>query len=120
MIITVPSSDFARRSGLWEVEDDEQERTLRPIIDVTLISPVLVGNPRSWKFKPEGLPEFSAVMRDQQFLDALEQNDVRERLRTGIRMTVRLEVKEVKVRGEWQVKKRGGRSVTEVITPKVT
>jgi hypothetical protein len=65
-----------------------------------------------------GLPEFSAVMRDKRFLAALKDNHVRENLRTGIRMTLRLAIKEHKVGDVWLVK-RGGRSVVEVISPEV-
>lgn len=118
LVITVPSTEFAERSGLWAIMEDEQERTLHPVLDVTLIAPVLLSRPRSWSFQPEGLPEFNAVMRDKRFLKALEESHVRERLRTGIPMTIRLEVKEQKDGGDW-VMKRGGRSVIEVISPKI-
>jgi hypothetical protein len=57
-------------------------------------------------------------MNDKRFLAALLQDHVRERLRVGIPMTLRLAVKEVKVDGVWQ-QKSGGRSVVEVISPKV-
>ena len=57
-------------------------------------------------------------MRDKRFLKALEESHVREQLRTGIPMTIRLEVKEQKDGGDWVVK-RGGRSVIEVISPKI-
>lgn len=115
--IIIPSSEFAERGGLWRVEEDEQERTLRPILDVTLIAPVLLSRPRSWTFQPEGLPEFKAKMKDKRFLAALEHDHVRENLRTGIPMTIRLEVRQKKIDGDWVVK-QGGRSVTEVIAPK--
>jgi hypothetical protein len=118
-MVLVPSEQFAERGGLWAiVDDEEQERTTYPIVDVVLVSPVLIPTPRAWTFQPAGLPEFTATMRDKHFLAALEQDHVRERLRTGIPMTIRLEVKEKKVDGAWVVK-RGGRSVIEVISPKI-
>ncbi len=116
--ILVPSTEFAERGGLWDAEEDDQERTLRPVLDVTLISPTLLRRPRAWTFQPEGLPEFSAIMRDKRFLAALEEDHVRERLRTGIKMTIRLEVKEKRADGDWVVKPQG-RSVIEVISPKI-
>ena len=116
--ILVPSTEFAERGGLWALEEDKQERTLYPILDVTLISPTLLKRPRRWAFQPEGLPEFTATMKDKRFLAALEESHVREKLRTGIQMTIRLEVKETKVDGDWVVK-HGGRSVIEVILPKI-
>jgi hypothetical protein len=118
-VVTVPSKEFAERGGLWAIVEEEQERTVRSILDVVLISPVLISEPRTWKFQPvDGLPEFSAVMRDPRFLKALEESHVQERLRTGIQMTIRLEVREYKVGRSWKVKRKG-RSVTEVISPKV-
>lgn len=118
-IISVPRNQFAERSGVWQIlADDEQERTIYPVVDVVLISPVLVPIPRAWRFQPEGLPEFTAIMKDRNFLSALEHNHVRERLRIGIKMTLRLEVKEKKLDGGW-IMKHKGRSVIEVISPKV-
>lgn len=115
----VPSNQFAERSGLWALTEDEpDERTTYPIVEAALVSPVLVPTPRSWSFQPDGLPEFKAIMRDQRFLRALDTDHVKERLRTGIRMTLRLEVKEKKIDGAWSVKRKG-RSVVEVISPKV-
>lgn len=113
----VPSKDFAIRSGLFEIVEEDYSRTINPVVDVILISPVLVSRPRSWAFKPEGLPEFKATMKDRQFLAALEKDDVRERLRTGIKMTLRLAVKQVKSGDEWMDAPRG-RAVIEVISPK--
>ena len=119
LIVLVPSEHFAERGGLWAIlSDDEQERTTYPVVDAVLVSAVLVPTPRAWTFQPPGLPKFSATMRDKQFLSALEHDSVRERLRVGIPMTLRLKVKEKKVDGAWVVK-RGGRSVIEVISPKV-
>ncbi|MGB7127168.1 MAG: hypothetical protein WBD42_10120, partial [Methylovirgula sp.] len=118
-IILVPRNQFAERSGLWQIlpPDDPQERTTHPILDVTLVAPALVSTPRAWTFKPAGLPEFTATMKDRNFLAALEHSHVREQLRVGIQMTIRLEVKEKMVDGTWTVK-HGGRSVIEVISPK--
>ena len=119
-VILVPRNQFPEQGGVWQLlsSDDDQERTTYPIVDVTLVSPALVPTPRSWTFQPAGLPEFTATMRDRHFLAALEHNHVRERLRVGIPMKIRLEVKEQKVDGVWKLK-RGGRSVIEVISPKV-
>ncbi|MBW7950166.1 MAG: hypothetical protein H3C55_12555 [Pseudorhodoplanes sp.] len=119
-LVLIPSNQFAERGGLWALATEEpDERTVYPIIDVTLIAPVLLPVPRSWVFQPiDGLPEFRATMRDKRFLAALEHAHVRESLRTGIPMTLRLQIKEKYVSGVWMVKRRG-RSVAEVISPKV-
>jgi hypothetical protein len=117
--ITVPHSQFAERGGLWALQTDmEQERVLYPVLDVTLVKPALATGHRSWVFAQEGLPEFSAIMKDQRFLDALKDSNIHEQLRMGIPMTIRLEVKERTVAGVWKVKPRG-RSVIEVLSPKI-
>jgi len=121
-IIMIPSNQFAENSGLWAiVESDAEpvERTKHPIVDVTLVSATLLPVPKPWRFQPDGLPEFNATMRDEHFLAALEADHVKERLRVGIRMTLRLEVKEIRVGSAWIAKPRGRRSVVEVISPKV-
>src|SRR6185437_13303001 len=118
-LVVIPKTQFAEMGGLWALaEDAPSERKIHPVIDVTLISPILRPIPRSWTFQPEGLPEFRATMRDKRFLAALDHAHVRESLRTGIKMTLRLEVKEKNVGGVWMVKRRG-RSVVEVISPKI-
>jgi hypothetical protein len=118
-MVEVPRDQFAERTGVWQIlSDDEGSRTTYPVVDVILVSPVLIPTPRSWRFQTEGLPEFNATMKDRKFLAALEHDHVKERLRVGIKMTVRLEIKEKKVDGAWVVQRKG-RSVIEVISPKV-
>lgn len=115
--VMIPSDQFPERGGLWSIqEQDPDKRTIYPVVDVTLIAATLVKKPRAWRFQPDGLPEFSAKMKDKRFLDALEDDHVRERLRIGIRMTIRLRVEEKKVGGVWQA---GRRQVVEVISPRV-
>lgn len=117
-MFVVPSAVFSEAGGLWAPEDEGVlEQISQPVIEVTLVKPALVHTPRSWTFKPDGLPEFDAVMRDAKVLRAIEE----KRFPVdgeGIRMTVRLEVKEVFVDGQWKLV-RGGRSVTRVISPKI-
>lgn len=120
-IILIPSTQFAEKIGLWAIvaqEDEAEERTIYPVIDVTLVSPTLLPIPRAWRFQPEGLDEFSATMRDSLFLAALASDHVKERLRTGIRMRIRLKVIEKRIGDVWVPKPRG-RSVVEVIEPKI-
>jgi hypothetical protein len=49
----------------------------------------------------------------------LEHAGVKESLRTGIRMTLRLQVKEEKKGEVWLVKRRG-RSVVQDVSPKIS
>lgn len=118
-LIVVTNDRFAEAGGLWATgEIDVPEQVTRPVLDVILVKPALVHTPRSWTFKPEGFPEFEAVMRDPQVLKAIQENGLPERLREGIPMTIRLEVREVLVDGQWKLV-RGGRSVIRVISPKL-
>ncbi|MET3924569.1 hypothetical protein [Devosia sp. 2618] len=115
----IPKSDFAELGGVWAIlEEEEEERTVWPVLDVTLISPTLAKRAGAWRFQAPGLPEFSATMKDPRFLEALEQDHVRERLRFGIQMKIKLRVDEKKVGGIWTPKK-GGRSVIEVLSPSI-
>lgn len=117
-IAMIPSTLFAEAGGLWEPEEQEiRERVTRPEIEVVLVKPALVQTPRAWTFKPEGLPEFEAVMRDPEVLAAMK-TGLPQSMREGITMRVRLEVREVLIDGQWRLV-RGGRSVTKVITPKL-
>lgn len=116
--VLVPDTEFAERGGLWAPQEEPKDRTLHPVLDVILVRPTLSQRPRAWTFQIEGLPEFSATMKDRHFLSALATAHVRESLRTGIPMKIRMEIKEQYVDGEWRVK-RGGRSVIEVLSPKI-
>lgn len=116
--VTIPSDQFAERSGLWVAEVEPEERTTTTELDVTLVSPVLVNAPRAWVFQMAGLPPFKAIVTDRRFLSALEENHVREQLRTGITMRIRLEFTERREDDGWVMKPKG-RVVTEVLLPKV-
>lgn len=115
--VIVPSSQFAERSGLWQIysEEEPQKRTSHQVVKVQLIAPALINKPRSWRFQAPGMPEFSAIMKDQSFLTALENDDLREHLRIGIPMTLRLQIDEKNEGGIWVPQRR---IVTEVISPK--
>lgn len=117
-LVVVDGSRFAEAGGLWsEEEEDVQERVTQLLLDVVLVKPALVHTPRSWTFKPDGLPEFDAVMRDPVVLQAIEQKGLPDRVKEGFPMTLRLEVREVQIDGQWK-QVRGGRSVVRVLSPK--
>ncbi|MEQ8733943.1 MAG: hypothetical protein RIC29_03400 [Rhodospirillaceae bacterium] len=117
-LILVPSDQFPERGGLFALQEDEDERVIYSTLEVTLVSPVLLNTPRAWTFRMEGLPEFTAIMGDANFLAALDDAHVHESLRNGITMKIKLEIKEQKVRGEWKVKSKG-RKVLKVISPEI-
>lgn len=118
-LVMIGSDHFPEAGGLWrEQEADQNERVVSQVLDVVLVKPALVHTPRSWTFKPDGLPEFDAVMRDGLVLQAIRDGGFPEALREGIPMTIRIEVHEILVDGSWRAM-RGGRSVMRVISPKV-
>jgi hypothetical protein len=116
---TVPANQFAEADGLFELQEDRRDRTIHQELDVILVSPDLENAHKTWIFKQEGIPgTIRAVMKDDEFLAALERSAVRERFRTEIPMKIRLAIKERREGGRWRVV-RGGRSVVEVISPEV-
>lgn len=117
---TVPANQFAEAEGLFEPQEPPaDERTITPELDVILVAPNLHNAARAWTFRQDGIPgTFTATMKDKEFLRALERSTVRERFRADIPMRVRLEIKQELVNGEWKVKRRG-RTIVEVILPRV-
>lgn len=117
-VVVINNDQFPQESGVFAIEEDAKERITRPVLEVVLVKPALVHTPRAWTFKPDGLPEFEAVMRDGIVLQAIKDRGFPAAMKEGVRMTVRLEVKEVQVDGSWKLV-RGGRSVMRVISPKL-
>jgi hypothetical protein len=116
----VPANQFAEADGLFTLQEEQpSERTLTPTLDVILVSPQLENAPRTWTFRQEGIQgTIKAIMKDKQFLAALDRSAVREQFRANIPMRIRLEVTERLINGEWKVVRKG-RTVAEVIEPKV-
>lgn len=100
---SVPSSQFAERSGLWEQEEVPQERTSERISDVILETPNLSDSDRVWRFVDieTGIP-FSAKMRDENFVNSLQEGSIHETLRIGIKMRIHIKFKEKFIDGEWK------------------
>lgn len=118
--VVVPSNQFPERGGLFlPQEPPEAERTVYPTLEVELISPHLSDGVRAWTFRQEGMPPFTATMRDARFLAALERSEIRETLRAHIPMVIKLKVVEVLRNGQWVVKAKG-RSVVEVLSPSIS
>lgn len=119
-IISIPSSQFAEAGGLWaDAMENGDPKVSRPVMNVVLVRPALSHSPRAWTFKPEGLPEFEATMRDPEILKAMASDQgLPLAFREDVPMTIELEVTEQLIDGEWKLV-RGGRSVTRVIDPQV-
>lgn len=116
----IPARRFAEADGLFEMHEPDVEddnRTIFQTLDVILVTPRLVNAELAWTFRQEGIPgQFNAMMKDAKFLAALEASGIHETLRANIPMTIKLEIKEIRVNGEWKVKRRG-RSVVAVLSP---
>ena len=115
--VRVASSEFAEAGGLFTPEEElPSERVNRTVMEVVLVKPALIAKPRTWTFRLEGFGEFDAVMRDPAILQAIGADGLM--FREGVRMTVRIETKEV-LKGDKWMPARGGRSILRVIAPKL-
>lgn len=119
VIYRVPRAQFASRSGLWMASDetvaDPKSETRIATWDVVLIKPVLVGEPRRWRFAKDGL-EFSALMKDQAMLDAIHDKTLAVQLAEGIKMKLELKYREDYVDGAW-LPVTGSHRITRVLDP---
>lgn len=100
VMYSIPKDEFAARSGLWTGSDESEAVELRTetrtaIWDVILIKPVLVPEPRRWGFSRDGI-EFSALMSDQNILEAIHNKTLPVQMAEGIKMRL-----EIKYREEW-------------------
>lgn len=113
--IIVPRSEFAERGGLWEIEQDQDQRIQRDTWDVVLLRPNLVSRPQPWQFSRDGL-KFSAQMADSQFLIAMKEGRVPLTLQEGVVMRVEVEYIE---RLDGQIWSTDGRSrrIVRVLSP---
>jgi hypothetical protein len=119
VVYRVPRGQFAARSGLWmsqdDVEVDPTSQTRTATWDVVLIKPVLVPEPRRWRFARDGI-EFSALMNHREFLDAIHDKTLPVQLAEGIRMKLELKYREVYENEGW-VPVAGSHRVVRVLDP---
>lgn len=115
----VPREQFASRSGLWMAQDDvisdPSSQTRTATWDVILIKPVLVPSQRRWRFARDGI-EFSALMKDQTFLEAIHDKTLPVKLAEGIKMKLEVKYREVYEGGSW-IPVVGSHRVTRVLDP---
>lgn len=102
-VLSVPSSQFGERSGLWEIEEVDNTRPSERISDVILETADLTDQDRKWRFRDiaTGKP-FTAKVRDQQFVKSLADGEVNENLRMGIKMQIHIKFTERFEDGEWK------------------
>jgi hypothetical protein len=114
---SIPRTEFAARSGLWlsdvETISDTNSQTITDTWIVTLIKPTLVPEPRRWRFAKDGL-EFSAMMKDQSFLDAIHDKTLPVTLAEGIQMKIQVKYRE-EYNDEGWIPVIGSHRVTKVL-----
>ncbi|MBM1569963.1 hypothetical protein [Sulfitobacter mediterraneus] len=103
LAFSVPSEQFAERTGLWDQEDEPDVRTSERVSDVILDRPNLSERDLAWTFTDvaTGLP-FTAKMRDDYFAKSILEGGVNENLRQGIEMQIHISFKEKFSDGEWR------------------
>lgn len=113
----VPRSEFPLATGSVIEQPATSKRKTTTRMSLVVISPTLKGTPRSWRFQYGNLPEFGATMKDQVFLQAIEEGRISIPLRAGTEMEVEVEAKEENEGGVWVVKER---AVTRVYRPEIS
>lgn len=102
-IFSVPSSQFAERGGLWELQTEPQERYSDRVADVVLEMPNLSPKDLKWRFMDIATGDtFTAKMRDQLFIQSIEDGDIQESLRSNIQMQVVIRFKEQLINEVWE------------------
>jgi hypothetical protein len=116
--IIIPRSEFPRLAGPQAlVEQAPETRIVDREVTLTLIRPRLKAEVASWRFQQGTMPEFSAEMKDRDFLDAMAAGRLPLQLQIGIEMKAILSSEEHFEGGVWVAKKR---SVTKVLSPRPT
>lgn len=119
VVYRIPRAEFASRSGLWSSDQDAvsdpQTQTRTVTWEVVLIKAVLVPEPRRWRFARDGI-EFSALMNDRRFLEAIHDKTLPVKLAEGIRMRMELKYRE-RHEGEGWIPVVGSHRITQVLDP---
>jgi len=119
LVYRIPRNEFADRSGLWTGNDEapvsSRTETRTATWDVILIKPVLTPEPRRWVFARDGI-EFSALMNDRLFLDAIHDKTLPVRMAEGIRMKLEVKYRE-EFDGEAWVPVAYSHKVSRVLDP---
>jgi len=111
----VDRSEFFKASGEGETQEPASDvRTVRELLRVVVKKVRLEAVVASWRFQHGSMPEFSAEMRDKDFLRAFEENRIDLPLKIGAEMDIELESEQHFEGGVWVVKKR---AVIKVFSP---
>jgi hypothetical protein len=114
--VIVPNTQFAERSGLFTQEIDEiPGRKVTDVWDVVLIKAAFSHKQYRWNFSRDGL-NFSAVMQDAIFLDAIKDGRVPINIQEGVVMKVEVEYTE-RLNGQVWESVPSSRRIKKVISP---
>lgn len=119
-LYSVPRAEFAERSGLFQVGEDQpeiREKQRLATWDVILVKPVLVGKQRRWTFARDGI-EFSALMTDKNVLNALHDRTLAIPFAEGVMMQIEVSYRE-RLEGDVWLPVGDTRKVTKVLSPRV-
>lgn len=117
-LLIVPRAEFAERSGLWELQGEQEQVQKRPMSDtwdVVLLKAPFSSEPRRWQFSRDGL-KFSAQMSDPVFLQAIKERRVPITLQEGVNMRIQVEYQEI-LRGQVWEAIQSSRKVVRVLSP---
>lgn len=115
-LVSVPRSEFAERSGLWDPQTPEPPtRNQDAIWDVVVTYPALFSEPRVWGFSRDGLP-FTARLEDEVFLVGIHDGTLPIRIQEGVVMRVQIVWQERLVGQTWTLVPRS-RRIVRVLSP---
>lgn len=98
----VPREEFQNRVNKEEIIKETVERqTVYKTKSVTLIRPVLKAQAAMWRFREASGNEFSAKMKDPDYIEALESKRTGIQLAIGIEMLIEFEYKQENENGQW-------------------
>lgn len=119
--IVIPRQEFDRRAGVEQVVEEtiEQRTEWKRDYPVVIIRPYSKAEPRRWRFEHGGR-EFSATMRDPDFLAAIKDGHTGVEIGEGVEMQIDLRIKMERIGGIWHEKELDVMRVTyPVISPQI-
>lgn len=101
-IIARSHFDEMSKTEITEEETITRRVTDRKNVHAILVRPVLIAEPKQWRFEKAGKP-FSATMNDKDFLHAIQSGNTGIELGQNVEMILNMTVTEEKKHGVWQI-----------------
>jgi hypothetical protein len=103
--VIVPRSSFVERIGHVEMVEETVARrdVWRRNYPVVVVRPYSKAEERRWRFEHQG-KEFSATMRDRDFIEAIRSGHTGVEVGEGVEMRIDLRIREEKIGGLWHEK----------------